>query len=344
MDIELLEKFLQGRCTEEEARIVKAALEKDPAALEAYLREAAMEAAAELKRGEAELRDKRDVGRAAGGQAGMPADMETALLASFRERQAGAEGVKEKARSIRRRMWWPAAAIAAAVIGIVVTGALWEMFGARHAYVEIEATAAVRQVRLADGSTIWLRQGSKLRFDEKTFGGKERLVEVEKGEVFFDVVHNAKSPFVVQTGTVRTADIGTSFDIKKEVDKVLVTVASGEVKVSHEQNELGHVLPGNQMSILAATGQFSSRVLPAWMASLWKENHLQLKNVSFTELAMAIQQLYGIRLQTTEEHINQQTFTMQLNRQTPGEQVIKVICLFNQNQYKKKADGSYLIY
>ncbi|HEY4290651.1 MAG TPA: hypothetical protein VGN00_26310 [Puia sp.] len=30
MEIELLEKFLQGRCTEEEAGAVKAALDKDP--------------------------------------------------------------------------------------------------------------------------------------------------------------------------------------------------------------------------------------------------------------------------------------------------------------------------
>ena len=348
MDIELLEKFLQGRCTVEEAREVKAALEKDPAVLEAYLREAAEEAGLRPG-GEDGLVEVRGpvagtpmkAGVLAG--EGMPAEMEAALLASFRDGKVRGTGVKEKTPSIRRWIW-PAAAAAAVVIVVVVTGWLSGMFGRSHEYVLLEATASVKQVRLADGSTLWLRPGSGVRVDQTMFGGKERLVELQKGEVFFDVVHNAKSPFIVETGKVRTADIGTSFDIKKEADQVLVTVATGEVKVSLEQRELGHVLPGNQVSVVSSTGQFSSRVLPVWMASVWKENTIQLKNASFTELAMAMQQLYGIQLQTTEEHIHQQTFTMQLSRQTPGEQVIRVICLFNQNQYRKKADASYLIY
>ena len=321
MDIELLEKFLQGRCTKEEAAVVKAALDKDPALLEAYLQEAAEEAG--LRGGGAR------VGKSVG--AGMPVEMERALLGSFRDGKV-------------KRIWWPAAA-AAAVIGIVVTGWLSGIFGSVHDYVLLEAKGMVKQVRLADGSMVWLRPGSKLRFDQKVFGVKERLIELQQGEVFFDVVHDANKPFTVQTGRVQTRDIGTSFDIKREGDKdVLVTVATGEVKVSHDQKELGHVLPGNQVSVAARTGKFVSRVLPSWMAYIWKENSIQLNNVSFDELVMAIQQLYGISLQTKEERISRQTFTMQLSRKTAGEEVIKVICLFNQNQYKKSADGSYLIY
>lgn len=324
MDIELLEKFLQGRCTKEEAEVVKAVLDKDPALLEAYLREAAEEAG---------LME---------GRAGMPVEMERALLASFRGGKVIGIGVEEKTPSIRRWIW-PAAAVAA-VIGIVVTGWLSGMFGTAHDYVLLEAKGMVKQARLADGSMVWLRPGSKLRFDQKAFGVKERLIELQQGEVFFDVVHDQNRPFVVQTGRVQTADIGTSFDIKKEVDNVLVTVATGEVKVSHDQKELRHVLPGNQVSVAGGTGKSTSRVLPSWMAYIWKENYIQLNNVSFDELVMAIQQMYGVNLQTKEERISRQTFTMQLSRKTAGEEVIKVICLFNQNQYRKKADGSYLIY
>jgi transmembrane sensor len=269
-------------------------------------------------------------------------DMEGALLASFRDGRIHGTRVEEKTPSIRRWIWWPAAA--AVVIGIVVTGWFSGLFGTSHDYVLLEAKGMVKQVRLADGSMVWLRPGSRLRFDQKAFGMKERLMELERGEVFFDVVHDANKPFVVQTGRVQTTDIGTSFDIKNEMDNVVVTVASGEVKVSHDRKELGHVLPGNQVSVAAGTGRFVSRTLPLWMAYIWKENHIQLNNVSFDELVMAIQQLYGINLQTKEERISRQTFTMQLSRKTGGEEVIKVICLFNQNQYKKNADGSYLIY
>jgi ferric-dicitrate binding protein FerR (iron transport regulator) len=342
MDIELLENFLQGRCTADEAAVVKAALDKDPALLETYLREAAEEAGLmEVRSGVG--REGRLVGVDQPVAACMPVDMERALLASFRDGKVQGIGVEEKIPSIRRWIWWPAAA--AAVIGIVVTGWLSGMFGTAHDYVLLEAKTTVKQVRLADGSMVWLRPGSRLRLDQKAFGMKERLIELQKGEVFFDVVHDPNRPFIVQTGRVKTTDIGTSFDIMREEENdVVVTVATGEVKVSHDQKELGHVLPGNQVSVAAGTGKFASRVLPSWMAYIWKENYIQLNNVPFDELVMAIQQMYGVSLQTREERIGRQTFTMQLSRKTAGEEVIKVICLFNQNQYRKNADGSFLIY
>jgi transmembrane sensor len=334
MDIELLENFLQGRCTKEEAVAVKATLDKDPALLEAYLRQAAEEAGL--------MAGGSGVGKLSGVGEGMPVEMERALLASFRHGKVIRMGVEEKTPSIRRWIGWSAAAV---VIGIVATGWLSGLFGSVHDYVLLEAKGMVKQVRLADGSMVWLRPGSRLRFDQKVFGLKERLMELQQGEVFFDVVHDASKPFVVQTGRVQTVDIGTSFDIKREEEKeVVVTVATGEVKVSHDEKELGHVLAGNQVSIAAVTGKSTSRVLPSWMAYIWKENHIQLNNVSFDELVMAIQQLYGVNLQTKEGRISRQTFTMQLSRKTAGEEVIKVICLFNQNQYRKNADGSYLIY
>src|ERR1700760_3662592 len=100
MDIELLEKFLQGRCTKEEAAVVKAALDKDPALLEAYLRVAAEEGG--LMGGGV------GGGKLGGGGAGMPVEMERVLLASFRDARIHGPRVGEKTPSIRRWIW-PAA-------------------------------------------------------------------------------------------------------------------------------------------------------------------------------------------------------------------------------------------
>lgn len=327
MDIELLQKYLKGDCSAEEAKQVKTLLDEDPSLLEAYLQQAATEPV----------------------QTPMPAGMEAALLASFRkEWLPGSSSVSNEAvikPMPAARNWLKWSAVAAILAGVVVLGWLSGVLNT-HDYVTFEGQAGIiRQVSLPDHSLAWLKPGAKLRFDQKAYNGSQRVIELQQGEAFFEVVHKAASPFIVQTGNIATTDIGTSFDVRSDAatGRVEVTVATGEVAVSYNQQTLAHLLPGKQISV-AATGRFTLQQLPSWMAALWKENSLQLNNVSFAELSMAMQQLYGVKMQTQHKHIGQQTYTIQLKRQTPVSQVVKVICLLNQNQYRKEADGSYLIY
>ena len=50
---------------------------------------------------------------------------------------------------------------------------------------------------LQDGTSVWLNAGTTLRYPA-LFTGRERRVEIE-GEARFEVVHDAKHPFIVRT-------------------------------------------------------------------------------------------------------------------------------------------------
>ncbi|WP_236978392.1 FecR family protein [Membranihabitans maritimus] len=101
----------------------------------------------------------------------------------------------------------------------------------------------IKNLELADGSSVWLNGGSKLVYPEK-FRGGTRLVSLE-GEAFFEVKSNVSKPFVIESGDITTTVVGTAFNVRsyKEDSISAVAVASGIVKVGLNGNE------GNQIKI-----------------------------------------------------------------------------------------------
>ncbi|MBT0676757.1 FecR family protein [Komagataeibacter oboediens] len=91
------------------------------------------------------------------------------------------------------------------------------------------STAETRDMALADGSHIRLAPKSAIALD---CAGGRRHVTLLAGEAFFTVTHDASHPFVVTAGKVTTADIGTSFDIRRSGERVLVAVREGRVRVT----------------------------------------------------------------------------------------------------------------
>ncbi len=83
---------------------------------------------------------------------------------------------------------------------------------------------------LPDGSIVNLNRNSQLTYPE-FFDGKTREVNL-KGEVFFDISHDAAHPFIIHTGSLDVKVIGTSFNVHAfpGSDSVRVSVETGKVK------------------------------------------------------------------------------------------------------------------
>src|SRR5690606_12315868 len=72
------------------------------------------------------------------------------------------------------------------------------------------------QVKLPDGTQIWLNAATKLRYPT-TFYEKERVVELE-GEAYFEVAKNAKMPFKVKSNNQLITVLGTHFNVSSYGD------------------------------------------------------------------------------------------------------------------------------
>ncbi len=86
-------------------------------------------------------------------------------------------------------------------------------------------------IKLADGSSVILKPGSKLRYPT-AFNGKIRSVSLD-GEGFFEVHKDAKHPCYVHSGDLTIRVLGTSFTVNKD-DEVIVN--TGKVLVTRSGN------------------------------------------------------------------------------------------------------------
>jgi transmembrane sensor len=136
-----------------------------------------------------------------------------------------ASGAPPRARPQWRWLW---AAVPAGLAAIAVT-LLWPR--GEHVTPERYATrhGEMRSWRLGDNSTLRLNTDTSVT---ARYTHSQRLIEIERGEVLFEVAHESARPFRVVAGTASVLAVGTTFSVYRQGASTLVTVVQGRVGVS----------------------------------------------------------------------------------------------------------------
>ena len=95
-----------------------------------------------------------------------------------------------------------------------------------------------RSIDLEDGSTIELGAASSLSVN---YSGERRTVVLEAGEALFEVAKDPNRPFVVLAGNGTITAVGTAFNVRRDADRVVVTVTEGEVEVVQQGGSIARV-------------------------------------------------------------------------------------------------------
>jgi len=82
---------------------------------------------------------------------------------------------------------------------------------------------------LPAGITAHLGPLTNLRYD---FSDRQRVIQLSRGEVMFEVANDPDRPFHVNAGLAAVRTVGAQFAVSREPQQVLVTVAEGKVEVS----------------------------------------------------------------------------------------------------------------
>jgi transmembrane sensor len=124
-----------------------------------------------------------------------------------------------------RRLRLPMA-LAASVL-IAVAAVAWttvSYYGGRHS----TAVGQLSHIAMADGSQVTLNTDSVVRVVVNT---KERRVELQRGEAFFEVAKDPSRPFIVTVGERRVIAVGTQFSVRREGTDAQIVVTEGTVRI-----------------------------------------------------------------------------------------------------------------
>jgi transmembrane sensor len=142
---------------------------------------------------------------------------------------------EQAAPSVWRR-WVPMAAAAAIVLAVLVPPpGRWDWPLAR---------GQAFSTGIGDRYSVSLQDGSKVELNTDTrlhasVDDTSREVRLDKGEAYFEVVHDEKRPFVVVSGDLRIVDVGTKFLVRRDKGKLEVIVTEGAVLVENMADPTG---------------------------------------------------------------------------------------------------------
>ncbi len=155
---------------------------------------------------------------------------------------------------------------------------------------------------LPDGSKVWLNAQSSITFPT-VFNGKERIVKIT-GEALFEVSHNAKHPFLVQTQKQTIEDIGTIFNVNAYADEpaTKTTLIAGKVKVNNMLLEPGQQTDGSHIKTVN-TKRYTA----------WKNGDFYFEDDAIQTVMRQLSRWYNIEV-TYEGRITTDGFNAQISR------------------------------
>jgi len=196
---------------------------------------------------------------------------------------------------ISRRLWVQVSSVAAIlIIGLLLGSAITYLTSRSKTLSEqlvFETPRGEKSlVKLPDGSEVWLNANSRLVYN--SFSANRRQVEL-KGEAFFNVSRNEKTPFIVKTDECEIEVLGTTFNVMayNEFGRKEITLLSGKVNVHFDGAD--QVIKPGQALILKDHLVRIVEVNPA-QASGWVENKFNFKNISLSELMKRLENWYDV--------------------------------------------------
>jgi transmembrane sensor len=116
----------------------------------------------------------------------------------------------------------------AALVGVVAVAGFATTFFVTKTHEQVISTpvGGHKIIALGDGSRVELNTDTVLHLD---ITADHRLASIEKGEVYFQVAHDAKHPFVVAAGDSRITVLGTKFIVRQNSNHLVVALLDGRV-------------------------------------------------------------------------------------------------------------------
>lgn len=222
----------------------------------------------------------------------------TAPLEALNPGNALPEG--RAARRNHRKILYAFTNIAAVV---AIAACLWLIIDHRYenrmadSLVTVEIPAGHRMdITLADGTKVKLNSGACFKYPQ-SFSSSLREVYLD-GEAFFDVTHNEKKPFVVNTYNADIKVLGTSFEVvaNESEHEFSTTLVEGKVVVECKNAPNEEIALEPSQKVTMENGHLSIEDADLLETALWTDGILDITGTDFGKLMRKMEKAYGVRI------------------------------------------------
>lgn len=251
-----------------------------------------------------------------------------------------------------KRRWQPLAFVsllaAAAVVALLVRRQAGSPAGAvtTVASQTFSTTVGKRDsITLSDGSRVVLGPDSRLTVPPG-FGSGSRTVELH-GDAYFDVRHDAASPFAVRVGSALIQDVGTTFMVESDdANATVVTVVTGSVRLRAADSPSGTgvlLAAGERGSIDDAGRTSTERASYPDDDVAWTTGKLVFRDAQLSRVAAEVHRWYGVHLHVSDPSMLSQHVTTTVYTNQPVDQVLHVIELSLGVKIERQGDSAVVV-
>lgn len=199
--------------------------------------------------------------------------------------------------------------IAAAIVGIIGAAYFGKIYYHRLLSKQqtlISVPAGQRmQMTLADGTLVHLNAGTTLEYPV-VFSHKDRRVKLT-GEALFEVAHDAKHPFIVETFATNLQVLGTKFNVLADPNNEVfsTTLIEGKVKVTNRNDPAESIIMQPNDMVVLENGRLYKERVPDFADLCWTEGLIHLKKMPFDELMAIFERAFDVRIEIEREPLPQ---------------------------------------
>lgn len=200
----------------------------------------------------------------------------------------------------RTAKFWRMAAVQVAAVVALAVGVNYFFFSSpipeKSYAIEVPAGERIK-VTLEDGTVVWLNGGTRL-MHPVVFAKDTRRVQVE-GEAYFEVKHDAKRPFVVETFACDLRVLGTTFNVEshEQENTLHAALLTGSLKACNfREGESREVLMQPNDLLSYAGGEYTMGKVSNPGIYHWQDEIINIQGLRFDEMMHLLEKVFGVRI------------------------------------------------
>jgi len=197
------------------------------------------------------------------------------------------------------------------------------------------------QLKLSDGTKVWLNSGTILRYPEHFASGPRSVIVI--GEAYFEVAKMANKPFTVNTADIKVEVLGTSFNVLayKEDAASSVTLVEGKVVVQNTEGiTIAQLSPGQMATKNKTESNVEIRNVKTAFYASWIDGEIFFDDERLDQIAVKLERWFNVDIVFANEQLKSYRFTGTILKNKPVDQIMQALELLSPIRFRHQVNAN----